>query len=85
MAIKQDVLLQNGLQAANSWIRVSSVNVINKTQAQATINYYASETSDIAYQTKNIDFFYSLSGANVFSQAYHHLKTLPEFDGAVDC
>ena len=85
MAIKHDIFLQNGLQAANSWIRVRSVNVIDKTQAQATVNYYANETSETTYQTKNIDFNYSLLGSNVFSQAYNYLKTLPEFSGAVDC
>lgn len=85
MAIKHDIFLQNGLQATNSWIRVHSVSVINKTQAQATISYYANEENKIAYQTKNISFTYSLLGSNIFSQAYSYLKTLPEFDGAVDC
>jgi hypothetical protein len=85
MAIKHDIFLQNGLQATNSWIRVRSVNVIDKTQAQATVNYYANETSETTYQTKNIDFNYSLLGSNVFSQAYNYLKTLPEFSGAMDC
>lgn len=27
----------------------------------------------------------SMSGENFIAQAYEHLKTLPEFEGAVDC
>lgn len=28
---------------------------------------------------------YDISGANLFEQAYCHLKTLPEFEGSIDC
>jgi hypothetical protein len=30
-------------------------------------------------------FFPSLEGNNFIAQAYEHLKTLPEFEGAEDC
>jgi hypothetical protein len=34
---------------------------------------------------KQFVFAPNLDGPNFIKQAYEHLKTLPEFDGAVDC
>lgn len=34
---------------------------------------------------KDYDFVPSMSDSNFIKQAYLHLKTLPEFEGAVDC
>lgn len=34
---------------------------------------------------KEFSFEVKLDGGNFIAQAYDHLKTLPEFEGAVDC
>jgi hypothetical protein len=35
--------------------------------------------------TQHHSFVPSMGGKNFFAQAYDHLKTLPEFNGALDC
>jgi hypothetical protein len=36
-------------------------------------------------ERKVYEFTPNLEGANFIAQAYDHLKTLPEFSGAIDC
>ena len=85
MALSVDVTLASGLAAPNSYVRVTSVHVVTKTQASASLSFFASSISPIAYQTAEQAFAYALDGPNPIKQAYLHLKTLPEFSDAVDC
>lgn len=85
MALKLNVILENGLQAPDSYVRVQSVQVINKIEACADVVYQSTKENSIAYQTKIVRFTYVLDGDNPIKQAYKHLKTLPEFAGATDC
>jgi hypothetical protein len=85
MALKLNVVLANGLQAPDSYVRVQAVQVINKTEACADVVYQSAKENLISYQTRIVRFTYALDGKNVLAQAYEYLKTLPEFAGAFDC
>jgi uridine kinase len=85
MALKLNVVLANGLQAPDSYVRVQSVQVINKTEAYADVVYQSKKENTISYQTKIVSFTYALDGKNVLAQTYEHLKTTPEFAAAIDC
>jgi hypothetical protein len=43
------------------------------------------DDSIVAALKKQYSFVPNLNGANFIAQAYAHLKTLPEFAGAIDC
>jgi hypothetical protein len=85
MALSIDVTLASGLTAPASYVRVTSVHVVTKTQASASLSFFVSPTSSLAYQTAEQSFAYDLDGPNPIKQAYQFLKTLPEFSDAVDC
>jgi hypothetical protein len=68
-----------------AYIRVENVSG-NKTRLYVDIKMY----KDSAFTTKPIKqlvekFSPNLDGKNFIAQAYEHLKTLPEFEGATDC
>ena len=85
MALSIDVTLASGLTAPNSYVRVTGVHVVTKTQASASLSFFASPTSPIAYQNAEQSFAYVLDGPNPIAQAYQFLKTLPKFFDSVDC
>ena len=62
------------------YVKVQRVNA-DKTTAQAFVIFKGEKitgANDYAFQV-------DLNGANFISQAYNHLKTLPEFAGAINC
>jgi hypothetical protein len=67
----------------NAYIRVDGVNV-KKGFSQAFVFTHKEKDGQIL-QKKNYVFDYDLNGVNPISQAYQHLKKLPEFVDAVDC
>jgi len=85
MALSINVTLASGLTAPASYVRVVSVHVVTKTQASASLSFFASATNLIAYQTAEQSFAYALEGPNPIKQAYLHLKSLPEYSDATDC
>jgi hypothetical protein len=64
--------------------QVTNVSV-NKEKGQALLTIYedASKTQTLSRQV--YEFAYDLEGQNALVQAYNHIKTLPEFSGAIDC
>lgn len=63
------------------YIKVCKVDG-NKNKAEA---FVMSTLTDQASITKTYEFSPDMNGKNFIAQAYEHLKTLPEFAGAVDC
>ena len=63
-----------------AYIKVEAVEA-TKQSAKATVTYKDGDK----FITKNFSFAPSLEESNFIKQAYEHLKTLPEFAGAVDC
>jgi len=73
----------NDVSINNCYVRVSSIGG-NKHRIVAVVSYNANSESE-SFSTSQVDFIPTLDGINLFAQAYAHLKTLPEFAGAIDC
>jgi pyridoxine 5'-phosphate synthase PdxJ len=66
------------------YCKVERVSLV-KTSGVAVVSMKAGATGKV-YQQRQIQFSVDLeSEVNPIAQAYAHLKTLPEFAGAVDC
>jgi hypothetical protein len=84
MALAKTVVTVHGLQALNAYHRVESVALQNKETITFRVRSYT-ETDKPFFIDNALSCAYDLDGANPIKQAYEHLKTLPEFEGAVDC
>ena len=73
----QDVVFKD------AYITVLSATV-NRETVSATVEIRAKKGGDIVESQAHF-FDHDLGGSNAIKQAYLHLKTLPEFEGAVDC
>ena len=62
------------------YVKVQRVNA-DKTTGQAYVTF----TGEKIRGANDYVFQVNLAGANFIAQAYEHLKTLPEFAGAMDC
>ena len=67
----------------NAYIRVMSAGG-SKTEATAFVSYFDQKNGNVFKQTV-VSFAPSMDRGNFIKQAYDHLKTLPEFSGAIDC
>lgn len=87
MALQKPITLTTnlGTQATfdNAYVRVASVKV-EKNYGRALVHTQKEKDGQVLEQ-KGYSFGYDLNGLNPLAQAYNHLKTLPEFQGAVDC
>jgi hypothetical protein len=87
MAIKKKLSLVDNfdilVDIGESYIRVEQVDA-SKLKATAVVSFN-SDGADKTFTTKLYDFQPDLAGKNFIAQAYEHLKTLPEFSGAIDC
>ncbi len=72
-----------GINVEGAYCRVSDVD-LTKSVMDFKIENRANETSE-AFSVSEFTCPYDIAGENPIKQAYAHLKTLPEFDGAVDC
>jgi hypothetical protein len=68
---------------AECYIKVPMVEV-NKSEGMANVSFFDKPNGKLL-QTKIYAVPHDLNGSNALSQAYNHLKTLPEFAGATDC
>lgn len=84
MAIKKTIGTVHGLQAVDAYHRVESLQLRGKAEILFAVRSYADVNKE-SFQEKFLSCVYSLTGENPIAQAYAHLKTLPEFAGAVDC
>lgn len=95
MALTKTITLSfhgQDVEFQNVYIKVSEI-VGGKNRIEAVVELNKPKRSDADENTKHADliesrryaFVPNLSGDNFIAQAYAHLKTLPEFNGAVDC
>jgi hypothetical protein len=84
MAISKTIETLTGIQVSDAYFRVESVIVHSKTEMQFSLRGYVSVDKP-AFDNKSFSCKYDIEGANVHTQAYEYLKTLPEFEGATDC
>lgn len=73
-----------GFEVPDAYCRVEDVKV-NKTAAYCVLRKYKDNTGVAYFAEEGISYPYSLEGSNPIAQAYAYLKTLPEFENAVDC
>lgn len=85
MALEMNVVSPQGFLAKNAYIYVQSVSLINKTQMDVCVQFLKDKESIVPFKNQNWACAYNLENGNPFAQAYEYLKTLPEFEGAVDC
>jgi hypothetical protein len=83
MALKQNIETRYGFVVSEAYIRIESANVA-KDKVTFTVCSYADKEKPF-FDSKVFSCAYDISGSNPIKQAYVHLKTLPEFTGAVDC
>jgi len=73
-----------GITINNAYHRVESVSLSGKDRINFHVRSYVSP--DKAFFAEQVlSSAYLLDGANPIKQAYEYLKTLPEFEGAIDC
>lgn len=86
MALKKTITriaFGQSVAVPDAYIKVESVTG-NKAIIHANVSFMtASDGQEI--DSLRVGFEPSIDGGNFIKQAYEHLKTLPEFDGAVDC
>jgi len=64
----------------SAYVKVETVSG-TKADASANVSFADGNKKFIKTYKFNVD----LEGANYIAQAYKHLKTLPEFENAIDC
>jgi hypothetical protein len=87
MALIKSITLINNFEEEsffkNAYLRVTRVN---STKSEATIELcYCKNNESSPLIIRYFPFAIDLDGPNPIKQAYEHLKTLPEFEGAEDC
>lgn len=65
-----------------TYIKVSSVNG-TKTEINALVSFTSGDKN--LFKQYQISMSVETGSVNFIAQAYNHLKTLPEFAGAIDC
>jgi hypothetical protein len=88
MAIKKDFSktdqnLIGSLSAKDAYWKIVKFSG-NKTRCDLTVDVYKEQNNGFI-ESQSFSFEPSMNGGNFIKQGYEHLKTLPEFAGAVDC
>jgi hypothetical protein len=84
MALSKTIDSVYGFQAVNAYHRVENLSLTSKEQIRFHVRSYLTiDKPFFAEQVLNAP--YELDKTNPIKQAYEHLKTLPEFEGATDC
>jgi hypothetical protein len=68
----------------SAYIKVSNV-AGSKEDMAAEVRYLKDSASGDLIKVESYSFGPDMDGDNFIKQAYEHLKTLPEFEGAIDC
>ena len=87
MALKKTITLVDNfgeqIVFENAYIQAAKVET-SKNASFATVLVRRSPNAQVL-ETRMAEFCLDLNGPNPIKQAYEHLKTLPEFEGAEDC
>ena len=84
MALQKTTTTAHGFEAVNAYHRVENVSLVSKTKLSFHLRSYKT-TDNPFFQEQILTAPYDLAGDNPICQAYQHLKTLPDFVGAIDC
>jgi hypothetical protein len=88
MALKKSIIetregFSGQLTALDAYWRVFNV-AGNKEKVTATVGAYTTKDGQVL-TTRQYDFVPNMDGENFIKQAYQHIKSQPDFDGAIDC
>lgn len=72
----------DGIDVQGAYVKIEHVNVTKDSVTAAVV--WRANASSAPLRHKAFSFAYDLAGENPIKQAYHGLKTLPEFAGAAD-
>jgi hypothetical protein len=84
MALKLTKTTETGFTSNDAYHRVENTAIYSKNKMAFVVKIY-NDTNKESFDAKTFTCEYDLNGENPIKQAYLHLKTLPEFEGAVDC
>lgn len=82
MAISKSIVVR-GVSIPNAYIRIGQF-AGDKSLVGYEVQFCAANGAPV-FDTQRHTFAYQADGAPLLVQAYAHLKSLPEFAGAVDC
>jgi hypothetical protein len=85
MALKKTIITEQGFEAVDAYHRVEGVRLNGKTSMFFQVRSYKDDSGVPAFADASYDAAYSINGLNPIAQAYAHIKTQPEFAGAIDC
>jgi len=85
MALKKTVTTEQGFEVNGAYHRVEGVRLNGKTSMSFQVRSYKDNSGVQAFADAVYDAVYDIENKNPIAQAYEHLKTLPNFFGAVDC
>ena len=83
--VKTENLFDGALQIPNAYWKVESVTSTKNNSSCVVSISRILEGKQTGVETKQYRFQTDMQGDNPIRQAYKHLKTLPEFAGAIDC
>jgi hypothetical protein len=84
MALAKTALTVHGLNVENAYHRVEFAQ-LDKNKMTFRVRSYKDNSGLPHFSDTLFDCVYDLNGENPIKQAYQHLKTMPEFAGAIDC
>ncbi len=87
MALLATVQARGGVAVQSAYVRVTNPHLIGKRRLSFLVKHFkdSAASDDFDGPVRAAECAFDLNGPNPFVQAYNHLKTLPEFAGAVDC
>jgi hypothetical protein len=85
MALKKTITTAQGFTADDAYFRVEEVKLSGKDKIAFSVRGYKDDSGLPAFEDRPLTCDYDIEGKNPIAQAYDHVKTLPEFAGAVDC
>jgi hypothetical protein len=84
MALEKTVTTPHGFKAVDAYHRVEGTQV-SKDKMTFNVRSYKNNSGLPHFDDASFNCAYNIASDNPIKQAYEHLKTLPEFNGAVDC
>lgn len=85
MAFTKNWTGPQGIEAVAAYIRTQELSIVGKDEIVFRVRVFKDSKAAVPFDDFGVKCAYDLSGANPIAQAYAHLKTLPNFEGAVDC
>jgi len=84
MALKLTKTTESGLEVKDAYVRVEQITLRGKENISFQVKAYKNKDLP-SFEENFYGCAYDINGENPIKQAYLHLKSLPEFAGAVDC